>query len=88
MGEQVWLESDAVYYQDLTTRSELIPGEADVVLMDDGGVHCGCFIVFSNKTSAGYYWYTEIMRRLDAALAAGNPTNTNDQVFTAFSKAT
>ena len=77
----VWIESDAVYTEDLTTREELVPGDADVVLMDDGGVFCGCFAVFNNATDAGFRLYSEVIRRLDEALKAGNPHTLDDQVF-------
>ena len=78
----VWLEPDMVFFQDPTTRPELVPDNAtDLILMDDQPGPCGCFIVFNNATSGAYEAYREVMARLDDALKSSETWPTNDQIL-------
>ena len=61
----VWLEADAHYQQNLLSRPEITGPSADIVLLWDHVVYCGCFIRFA-PTAAAKTFYEEVVTRMIA----------------------
>ena len=56
----VWLEPDAIYYDNLLKVQEIVAPKSDYVFFDDYNMPCGCFIVFPGD-SDGKVFYEKVL---------------------------
>lgn len=69
----IWLEPDAIYYDDLLTVEEIINPVTDFVFYNDNFMPCGCFIVFP-KDEKSVFFYKRVLEEAEKI------HNKNDQV--------